>query len=77
MLSFMVSLISTTTLGGDCLFPEYSIGYSKSITRGGMINDRDVSERYEGYWYGEELFLCFLGLYGEFGGGEGRKRVKL
>ena len=64
----MVSLVSTPILGGGCLFPEKAIGYFRSGVRRGMINERDVFERSEGYWDEEELCVYFVGLSGEFGG---------
>ena len=64
----MVSMVSTSTLGVGYLFHEESIGYFRSGVIGVMINEKDVSERYEGYWDGEEFCVCFVGLSSEFGG---------
>ena len=45
----LVSLVGTHNFGGCCLFPDESIGYFRSGTRGVLINERNFSERSEGY----------------------------
>ena len=43
------------------------MGSFRSCERGDLMNDRDVYERSEGYWDGEESCVCFVGLNGESG----------
>ena len=40
--------------------------FSSASTRGGVVGDRYVSERLEGYWKGEPSYVSFVELSDSF-----------